>query len=175
MRKPTIVLLFLTGLVSVLLLFSFNSISNDSQENHFRFDSLVVAKKERKMTAWFEGSLQRTYKISLGKNPVGHKQFEGDFKTPEGLYRINDKNPNSGFYKNLGISYPNAADREYAKLHGKSTGGSIKIHGMHPKWTWLGKLHRIRDWTNGCIAVTDKEMEELYRGTPVGTPILILP
>ena len=127
------------------------------------------------MTAWFQGTLQQTYKISLGKNPVGHKQFEGDCKTPEGWYQINDKNPKSGFYKNLGISYPNEADRKFAKQHGKSTGGSIKIHGMHPNWSWLGKLHRIRDWTNGCIAVTDKEMEELYQSTPVGTPILILP
>jgi len=117
----------------------------------------------------------KTYKISLGKVPKGAKEFEGDKKTPEGLYIINDKNPNSKCHKNLGISYPNEQDIEHAKKMGKSPGGLIKIHGMLNGYGWLGRFHLFRDWTAGCIAVTDKEMDELYENVKIGTPIEIKP
>lgn len=117
----------------------------------------------------------KTYRISLGKKPVGDKQFEGDNKTPEGLYTINDKNPHSGYHRNLGVSYPNASDRRKAAQLGKPVGGSIKIHGLPNKVPFLGRLHLLYDWTAGCMAVTNEEIEELYNAVAIGTPIEIKP
>jgi murein L,D-transpeptidase YafK len=138
-------------------------------------DKLVVLKSERKLLAYFNGRLVKTYKIALGRNPEGHKQFEGDNKTPEGVYTINDKNPNSAFHKNLGISYPNIADVENAKRLGKSPGGQIKIHGLKNGIGFITKLHLLSNWTRGCIALNNKEIDELYLAVPVGTPIEIKP
>ena len=140
-----------------------------------RFDKLLVEKAKRRMTAYSNNKPVRVYIISLGDNPIGHKQFEGDEKTPEGIYTIDGKNPNSSYYKNLGISYPNAADIKFAKSKGKSPGGAIKIHGLAPHFQDIGALHRLNDWTDGCIAVTNDEMEELFTRTPVGIPIHIRP
>ena len=138
-------------------------------------DKLVVYKSRRKMLAYSNGELLKTYTVSLGKNPIGHKQFEGDCKTPEGIYSINDRNANSAYYKNLGVSYPNETDKEYAQKHGKSPGGLIKIHGLRNDRGYIGKFHRFKDWTAGCIAVTDKEMDELYNSVQIGTQIVIKP
>lgn len=140
-----------------------------------QFDKLLVEKAKRLMTAYSNNKPVRVYTVSLGDNPTGHKQFEGDEKTPEGAYTIDGKNPHSNYYKNLGISYPNAADRKFAKSKGKSPGGAIKIHGLAPHFQHIGALHRLEDWTDGCIAVTNEEMEELYTRTPVGIPIHIRP
>lgn len=134
-------------------------------------EKLVVYKGDRRMELWADSELVKTYQISLGGNPIGHKQREGDSRTPEGLYYINDRNPNSGYHLNLGISYPNKADR---KRPGKP-GGDIKIHGLKNGQGWIGKFQRWRDWTDGCIAVTDVEIEELYRVVPNGTPIYLNP
>ncbi len=125
--------------------------------------------------AYAGDTLVKTYTISLGHQPEGHKVQQGDSRTPEGVYTINDKNPNSGYYKNLGISYPNVADRARAEKAGQSAGGDVKIHGLKNGAGVLGKLHRWMDWTQGCIAVTNEEMEELYAHTPIGTVIEILP
>ncbi len=138
-------------------------------------DSIVVLKSDRRLQVYNNGYLLKTYKIALGESPNGHKHFEGDRKTPEGLYFINDKNPNSDYHKNLGISYPNAIDRAFAAKNGKSPGGSVKIHGLKNGKGYIGAAHRITDWTHGCIAVTDEEVDEIYNHTPVGTPINILP
>ena len=138
-------------------------------------DRLVVHKSKRTMSAYSQGRLLKIYPISLGKQPVGHKQFEGDGKTPEGKYRINERNPNSGYHKNLGVSYPNEADKTYAAAQGKSPGGLIKIHGMKNGWGFIGKKHLQKDWTNGCIAVTDEEVDELYRSVKHNAEIEILP
>ncbi len=138
-------------------------------------DSLVVHKSERRMEAFAQGASVRTYIIALGRSPVGDKQYEGDMRTPEGLYTIDSKNPNSGYHKNLGISYPNAEDRREAKALGRSPGGDIKIHGLPNGKGHIGKLHRQRDWTYGCIAVTDEEVDELYEAVRIGSPILIQP
>lgn len=126
-------------------------------------DMIRVYKAQRKMELYSKGELVKTYKISLGFNPVGHKQREGDGKTPEGSYFINDKNPNSSYFLNVGISYPNPADVAHAKAKGWSPGGDIKIHGLPPKYKWLGKFHRLKDWTAGCIAVSNREMKEIYK------------
>lgn len=136
---------------------------------------LVVHKSERKMLAYAGDKLLKTYTISLGHNPVGPKQYEGDNRTPEGDYFIDGKNANSVCHKNLGISYPNETDAALAKKLGKSAGGEIKIHGLKNGQGFIGKFHRLKDWTNGCIGVTDAEIEELYDHVKVGTPISIQP
>ena len=126
-------------------------------------DKLIVYKSKRKMLAYANGELVKTYTIALGKNPTGHKQYEGDNRTPEGIYLINARNPNSSFYKNLGISYPNTRDIANATALGKPPGGDIKIHGLRNGRGYRGKFHRIKDWTAGCIAVTNTEIDELYK------------
>lgn len=140
-----------------------------------KIDKLVVFKSKRQLLAYSNGQLVKTYKISLGRHPIGDKEFEGDKKTPEGLYFINAKNPNSGYHKNLGISYPNINDIENAKRLGKPTGGDIKIHGLRNKTGFIGKFHRWFDWTLDCIAVTDNEIDELYNAVKIGTQIDIKP
>jgi len=139
-------------------------------------DKLIVYKSKRQMMAYQNGMLLKTYTIALGKNPSGHKQYEGDCRTPEGKYTINDRNPNSGYHKNLGISYPNATDKINAKKLGKPVGGDVKIHGLRNGVAgYLSKLHRFTDWTNGCIAVTNKEVDELYEAVKPGAVIEINP
>jgi murein L,D-transpeptidase YafK len=131
--------------------------------------SVQVHKTDRKMYLLHNEKVLKEYDVALGFAPAGHKQFEGDGKTPEGTYRISHRNPNSEFHLSLGISYPNDQDRAHAAAQGKPTGGDIFIHGGPP--------HRVtkRDWTAGCIAVTDRQIEVIYSMVKPGTPILILP
>ncbi|QNS16210.1 L,D-transpeptidase family protein [Mannheimia bovis] len=123
---------------------------------------LVVLKGQRQMFAYNGDKLIKIYPISLGFNPIGHKQFEGDGKTPEGIYTINERNKNSNYHKNLGISYPNSQDKAFAEAQGKSAGGLIKIHGLHNGFGDIGRNHLLKDWTHGCIAVTNEEIDELF-------------
>ena len=125
-------------------------------------DSIVVYKSKRQLSVYSDGQLLKTYKISIGRNPVGDKEFKGDKKTPEGVYYINGKNPASKFHKNLGISYPNPDDIAYSNKIGKPAGGDIKIHGLRNGYEFIGKFHRWYDWTAGCIALTNQEIDELY-------------
>ncbi len=136
-------------------------------------DKILVEKGKRELHAMSNGEIIKTYTISLGFNPTGHKEFEGDGKTPEGIYTINNKNPNSGYHLNLGVSYPNDADRKHAEELGKPPGGDIKIHGLHNKMGLIGRLHRFTDWTHGCIALTNFEVKELFDYVPIGTVIEI--
>jgi len=136
-------------------------------------DRLVVYKSKRVMQAYSNGRLLKTYTIALGFNPTGHKEYEGDGRTPEGTYTINARNANSGYHKNLGVSYPNNADRAFAKSIGKAPGGDIKIHGLRNGRGAIGKFHRWNDWTHGCIAVTDTEIDELFTAVKEGTVIEI--
>ncbi|MEM8970326.1 MAG: L,D-transpeptidase family protein [Bacteroidota bacterium] len=138
-------------------------------------DHIVVEKSQRRMHVYSGDSLLKSYPIALGFNPVGHKEVEGDGKTPEGLYHIDSKNPNSAYHLNLGVSYPNEKDRICAEELGHSSGGDIKIHGLKNGMGFIGSAHRQQDWTAGCIAVTNEEIEELYRSVPIGTPIEIKP
>lgn len=112
-------------------------------------DKIEVYKSKRKMLVYSEGKLLKTYTISLGRNPVGHKEVEGDFKTPEGIYEINAKNPNSGYHKNLGVSYPNEEDRAHAKSLGKSPGGDIKIHGIRNGRGFYFKVSKMEGLDGG--------------------------
>ncbi len=142
---------------------------------HAGIDSIVVVKHFREMYVYNRGNLQKIYRVALGDAPKGHKHFEGDEKTPEGRYYIDGKNPASSCHKNLGISYPNAADRAYAAKYSRRTGGNIKIHGIVNGQGYIGKAHILHDWTNGCVAITDDEIDELYAHTSTGIPIIILP
>jgi murein L,D-transpeptidase YafK len=163
-----------TSLISTGLLtyyfYQGNKLSKDIE-----IDNIVVYKSKRQMLVYSNGELIKTYKISLGGQPIGAKEFEGDKKTPEGIYFINDKNLNSRYHKNLGISYPDEDDIENAKQLGKPPGGDIKIHGLRNGIGFMGKFHRLFDWTFGCIAVTNKEMDELYRAVKIGAQIEIKP
>jgi murein L,D-transpeptidase YafK len=132
---------------------------------------ILISKTEREMYLFHEDKLIKTYPVDFGFAAKGHKQFEGDGKTPEGTYRIDRRNPNSAFHLSLGISYPNAKDIAFAKAHGKNPGGDIFIHGQ-PN----GKKRPNRpDWTAGCIAVTNEHMEEIYAMIGDGTLVTILP
>ena len=141
----------------------------------FSADKLLIEKKERKLTLFKNGQAVKTYRISLGDSPVGHKEREGDEKTPEGIYIIDNRLPESSFYKSLHISYPNKNDILNAERMGVSPGGFIMIHGL-PNWFgWLGRLHLYFDWTDGCIAVTNHEIDEIWEAIPDDTIIEILP
>ena len=119
------------------------------------------------------GNQIKTYRIALGRSPLGAKQEEGDMKTPEGIYKIDGRNPQSSFHLALHISYPSDEDDKRAAAHGVSAGFDIMIHGIQNGRGWIGAFHRWNDWTAGCIAVTDEEIEELWRVTPDGTTIEI--
>ncbi|MFB3920233.1 MAG: murein L,D-transpeptidase family protein [Terriglobia bacterium] len=138
-------------------------------------DKIVVFKKQRTMQLLSQGRILKTYKIALGGNPVGPKQMQGDHKTPEGAYTIDSRNSKSQFYLALHISYPNADDRARARRLGMSPGGAIMIHGLGKKFGWIGSSHTLTDWTDGCIAVTNEEIEEIWRLVPLRTPVEILP
>ena len=142
---------------------------------HEPVDSICVVKSRRELMVFHRDTLLKIYRVSLGDTPLGHKHFQGDERTPEGLYRIDGRNPYSICHKNLGISYPNSRDRAYAARNGRPTGGDIKIHGLPNGQGYIGKLHLEQDWTNGCVAVTDAEIDELYEFVAMGSPILILP
>ena len=121
------------------------------------------------------GNVLKTYKVALGSVPIGAKRVEGDHKTPEGDYIIDTKNAQSQFHLSLHISYPNAADQQRARSLGARPGGAIMIHGLARPFAYLGPLHRQTDWTDGCIAVTNAEIEEIWKLVPVGTRIEIRP
>ncbi len=138
-------------------------------------DKVLVEKKERQLTLFSKGDVIKTYKIALGGNPVGPKVMQGDNKTPEGIYTIDSRNSNSEYHLSLHISYPNEKDKKRAKELGVSPGGDIMIHGIKNGLSWVGESHAKFDWTKGCIAVTDEEMQEIYRLVPNGTIIEIRP
>jgi murein L,D-transpeptidase YafK len=140
-------------------------------------DKILVKKGQRRLYLMRDGTPFRTYRVSLGTEPEGHKQRQGDNRTPEGRYYIDWRNPNSNFYKALSISYPNMDDRLRAARYGWNPGGSIMIHG-EPRRRGDGALRdlvRGEDWTQGCIAVSNLAIDEIWRYTIDGTPIEIVP
>jgi len=138
-------------------------------------DKVLIEKIERRLTLLSKGEVIKTYKIALGGNPVGPKERQGDNKTPEGTYIIDSRNRDSGYHLSLHISYPNEKDKMRAKELGVSPGGDIMIHGIKNGLSWVGVSHAEVDWTKGCIAVTDEEMEEIYKLVPNGTIVEIRP
>src|SRR5881275_2432425 len=138
-------------------------------------DSLVLTKSRRELVVFYHGDPVRTYYVALGRSPVGDKARIGDNRTPEGLFFIQGRNPNSRYHLSLRISYPDATHRARAARLGVEPGGDIMIHGLPDEQAAFGPAHRDFDWTNGCIAVTNKEIEELWRVIRDGTPIEIKP
>jgi murein L,D-transpeptidase YafK len=140
-----------------------------------RVNKILVEKSRRRMTLFKDGSPLRMYDVALGSLPVGHKQQEGDGRTPEGVYALDFKNARSRFHLSVRVSYPSAEDREAARRRGVPPGGDIMIHGLPRGLGWLGSLHLLRDWTDGCIAVTNPEMEEIWSLVDTGTIVEIKP
>ena len=140
-----------------------------------KIDLVRVDKSERRMELVAKGQVLRSYSVALGGNPVGHKQREGDERTPEGRYVLDWRNANSCCMKSLHISYPNDADKAAAAQFGVSPGGNIMIHGQVNGYGWWGWLIQLFDWTNGCIAVNDTDMIEIWNMVAAGTPIEIDP
>jgi murein L,D-transpeptidase YafK len=140
-----------------------------------RADHVIVVKGQRTLTLLSQGKVLRSYKVALGGTPIGAKEQQGDHKTPEGHYILDRRNPKSRFYKSIHVSYPNEQDRHSASQRGVSAGGDIMIHGLPNGFGWLGATHRAHDWTDGCIAVTNAEMDEIWELVPDGTPIEIRP
>jgi murein L,D-transpeptidase YafK len=136
-------------------------------------DKVLVLKGERRLILLKEGVQIREYHIALGYNPVGRKERQGDGRTPEGIYRIDCRNPKSEFFMALHISYPKKEDVERARAKGVSPGGEIMIHGLGNRFAFLGPAHRAVDWTRGCIAVTNEEIEEIWRAVPDGVVVEI--
>jgi murein L,D-transpeptidase YafK len=138
-------------------------------------EKVLILKSKRTMLLIGDGEIVRAYRVALGRNPVGPKRLEGDKRTPEGLYFVEAKNPKSQFHLGLKISYPNERDMEEATKMGVKPGGMIMIHGLAKGMERLGLQHRNTDWTDGCIAVTNKEIEEIWSLVKEGTPVEIRP
>jgi murein L,D-transpeptidase YafK len=136
-------------------------------------DSVIVKKSEKKMYLYQRGKILKEYRVSFGANPKGHKQQEGDERTPEGIYLLDFKKSDSSFYKAIHISYPNQADIENARKKNVSPGGQIMIHGQKNGFGSLSFIAQRFNWTDGCIAVTNKEMDEIWKLVEVNTPISI--
>ncbi len=138
-------------------------------------DHVVVYKHERKLVLIAQGKEVKSYHVALGGEPVGPKTRQGDHRTPEGFYVLDARNPKSQYYKAFHISYPNASDKAAAKKLGVPPGGDIMLHGLPKPYAWVGKAQSLHDWTDGCIAVSDEEMDEIWKLVRVGTPIEIKP
>lgn len=136
-------------------------------------DTVLVKKSERRMYLLHQGEIVKEYKVRFGANPSGHKEQEGDERTPEGKYMLDYKKEKSSFYKALHISYPNKADIEKAKLKNVHPGGQIMVHGQKNGLGWLSIITQMFNWTDGCIAVSNKEMDEIWKLVDTDTPIII--
>ncbi len=140
-----------------------------------RADRVVVLKKERTLQLLYQGRVIKSYKVALGGDPIGAKSRQGDHKTPEGTYVLDSRNAHSQFYKSIHISYPNERDRRLARQNGVLPGGDVFVHGLPNHYGWIGTSHRLKDWTDGCVAVTNEEIDEIWQAVPDRTPIEIRP
>ncbi|MGO9375926.1 MAG: L,D-transpeptidase family protein [Syntrophobacteraceae bacterium] len=171
MLKKILVTLALGG--ALLVLFVWANYEGQPLPIDTRVDEIQVSKSEHRLVLLQQGKPLKAYRIALGPMPAGHKEREGDGRTPEGLYRIDSHKLDSAFHRALHISYPNERDIQVAKSKGVDPGGAIMIHGIRNGLGWIGMLHRLVDWTAGCIAVTNWEIDELWRVVQDGTPIVI--
>ena len=138
-------------------------------------DRVLVEKGERKLHLMRNGEIFRTFEIALGIRPVGDKEYEGDFRTPEGTYLLDTRNPNSEYFLSIHVSYPNRQDVREARSKGLDPGGAIMIHGQPNDPTRSEAYYQTQDWTNGCIAVSNSDMIDIWLMTPDNTPIEIRP
>jgi murein L,D-transpeptidase YafK len=184
MKSVLRVFLLLTACLGLVTLASADAIdvSASTGQSAFRTgdsmptaDRVVVYKGDRRLNLMRGDSILRTYKVALGLNPVGHKERAGDFRTPEGRYRLTRRNPRSDFFLSIQVSYPNDADLKNARRNGWDTGGSIMIHGLPNQLKHTPTYYESRDWTDGCIAVSNSDMLEIWLLTADNAPIEILP
>jgi murein L,D-transpeptidase YafK len=159
----------------ILLASAIPCAASDALAKDAHADKVLVLKSEHTLELLDHGKILKKYRVALGSTPVGKKQKQDDHKTPEGLYILDRRNEHSQFYRSLHISYPNAEDRDQARKSGAAPGGDIMLHGLPNGFGWIGSQHRLRDWTDGCIAVTDDEIDEIWRAVADGTPIEIRP
>ncbi len=173
---PTRVKLFVAFFLTAgILLFPIVRATHATPTPPKQADRIVIEKSKRTLNLMSGNTVLKTYKVALGGQPVGAKQRQGDHKTPEGIYVVDRKNPASLFHRALHISYPNAQDRENARKLHASPGGDVEIHRIGAKYGYLGAAHRLTDWTDGCIAVTNEEINEIWPLVPVGTTVEIKP
>lgn len=140
-----------------------------------KVDEVLVVKSEKRLHLMSNGSILQSFPVTFGTEPQGHKQEQGDGRTPEGRYTLDQKNSNSRFYKSIHISYPNAQDVEQARKRNVSAGGDIMIHGQLNNWAWASPLVQLFNWTDGCIALSNEDMDQVWDAVATGTPIEIRP
>jgi len=162
-------------LLALLLLIVLGVVAAEAEVSLGKADHVVVEKAARKLTLYREGVALKSYRVALGFSPVGAKERQGDGRTPEGLYVIDRRNAQSRFHLSLHISYPGAQDKARAAEAGDDPGGDIFVHGLPNGLGFAGATFNLRDWTLGCIAVTNSEIEEIWAAVPDGTPIEIKP
>ena len=170
-QRPFTCLPGLATLLTGLCLFSASAPANDFP----MADKIVVEKENRKLHLMRNGEIFRTFEVALGVAPIGDKEREGDQRTPEGRYLLDDRNPDSDFFLSIHISYPSLAERAAARQMGLDPGGAIMIHGQPNEPTFSVAYYRQEDWTNGCIAVSNSDMIDIWLMTPNDIPIEILP
>ena len=174
--RPSAAKIFCIFAVLFLAAFSLHAADHPATlPSPIKADRIVVLKSERKLMLLHDGQAFKTYKVALGGEPVGPKMQRGDHKTPEGTYIIDRRNSHSQYHRALHVSYPDAQDAARARKLRVSPGGDIMIHGLPNGMGWVGSAHLARDWTDGCIAVTDDEIEEIWKLVPDGTPVQIKP
>ena len=160
---------------AILLVLAWANAPPEALPDGTNVDRVVVDKSARRMRLMRGDTVVREYRVSLGADPQGQKREEGDERTPEGVYALDTRNEISVAHLSMHVSYPDAEDRASAAADGRDPGGQIMVHGLRTGLGWTGRLHRLVDWTDGCIAITDREMDEFGRVVPVGTPIEIRP
>ena len=156
----------------IVLLLILQTVNGESEQ---KADAVLVIKSENRLYLMNKGERIASFPVTFGAEPTGHKQAKGDERTPEGHYTLDYKNKNSDFYKSIHISYPNAKDRENARRLGVDPGGDIMIHGQANGWEWASPLVQLFSWTNGCIALSNRDMDRVWEAVDPGTPIEIRP
>jgi murein L,D-transpeptidase YafK len=172
-RTLKILASFLLGCLLITLLYAHGNLH--PLPPNTMIDRIIVEKSARRLSIFRAGQKLKNYRIALGRNSIGAKEQEGDLKTPEGIYQIDSRNAQSRFHLALHISYPSPEDEARAAAWGVFAGCDIMIHGLPNGQGWIGAFHRRTDWTAGCIALTDEEIDELWRVTPDGTVVEIRP
>lgn len=172
MLKPLLFVMLPVALIAIAIWMHRNS---HPLTGETKADRMVVEKSARTLTLFRGPTPLKVYRVALGSAPVGPKREEGDHRTPEGSYTIDRRKADSDFHLALHISYPNEGDAAQAAARGVSAGSDIMIHGLRNGSGWIGALHRHKDWTDGCVAVTDWEIEEIWRAVPDGTAVEIRP
>ena len=162
----------LKAILAIALLLILQTVNGVSEQ---KADAVLVIKSEGRLYLVNNGKRFASFRATFGADPVGHKQAQGDEKTPEGHYMLDYKNANSKFYKSIHISYPNAQDRENARRLGVSPGGDIMIHGQTNGWGWAAPFAQFFPWTDGCVALSNKDMDRVWAAVNPGTPIEIRP